>query len=131
MKTEEIKKKVREWDTKECIKELNEKSSLKLYREWKKDIGGQERVYDNSESAMILFKYRSNNMNLSDKKKFQNESTICISCAIMNMKIWSTLSCTVLLTLRREERTKPFNNPILKRSPSPGEPALYQSNTRF
>ena len=72
MKTEEIKMKVREWDTKEWIKELNEKSSLKLYREWKKDMGGQERVYDNSESAMILFKCRSNNMNLGDSKRFQN-----------------------------------------------------------
>ena len=35
-------------------------------------MGGQEREYDNSESAMILFKCRSNNLNLDDRKKFQN-----------------------------------------------------------
>ena len=47
MSKAEIKKRVKDWDTKTWREELNNKSSLNIYRTWKKDIKGEE-IYDNS-----------------------------------------------------------------------------------
>lgn len=77
---EEIKKNVRAWDTNEWKNELEEKSSLRLYKLWRKELGGQESVYDNREASVILFKARSNNLNLGDRKRFSNQSTECLMC---------------------------------------------------
>ena len=77
---EEIKKKVRMWDTNEWKKEMEEKASLKLYREWREELGGQDDVYDNREASMIMFKCRTNNLNLGARKRFTNQSTECIMC---------------------------------------------------
>ena len=64
IKNKEIRKKVRIWDTNEWKREMENKSSLKLYQKWRLEIGGQEQVYDNREASVILFKARSNNLNL-------------------------------------------------------------------
>ncbi len=45
---ESIRKKMRELDTREWTREMNEKSSLRIYRKWRKEIGGQEEVYTNT-----------------------------------------------------------------------------------
>ncbi len=42
---ESIKKEMRELDTKEWKREMDEKSSLKIYRKWREEIGGQQEVY--------------------------------------------------------------------------------------
>ena len=77
---EEINSKVREWDDRVWKQEMAEKESLSLYREWRQRMGGQEKVYDNRESSILLFKSRTNNLNLGDRKRFQNQSTECIMC---------------------------------------------------
>ncbi len=42
---ESIRKNMRKLDASECPREMNEKSSLKIYRKRRKEIGGQEEVY--------------------------------------------------------------------------------------
>lgn len=59
---------------------MQERESLKIYRKWKTDLGGQEIIYDNCEASMIMFKCRTNNMNLGDRKRFINQPTECVMC---------------------------------------------------
>ncbi len=66
-------------------------------------MGGQEEIYDNSEESMILFKCRTNNMNLGNRKRFKNEPTACIMCADEKEELTHfPLKCVTY----REERTK-------------------------
>ena len=76
----DINRKVREWDTKMWKQEMEEKVSLKLYKEWRENIGGQDNIYDNREAAAILFRCRTNNIDLGDRKRFVNGTTECIMC---------------------------------------------------
>ncbi len=59
---------------------MNEKTSLKIYRKRRKEIGGQEEVYSNSQASEILFKPRTNNLNLNERKRFWGEDTKCGMC---------------------------------------------------
>ena len=68
---DEIRNKGRMWDTKVWKKEMEDKTSLKWYKEWRNEMGGHERVYDNREASVVLFKCRSNTMNLADRKRFK------------------------------------------------------------
>ncbi len=77
---ESIRKKMRELDASEWMTEMNEKSSLKIYRKWRKEIGGQEEIYNNDQASEILFKSRTNNLRLNDRKRFWNELTTCDMC---------------------------------------------------
>ena len=58
----------------------NEKSSLKIYRKWRKEIGEQEKIYTNNQASDILFKARSNNLELNNRKRFWNEDIKCDMC---------------------------------------------------
>ena len=78
--SQEIRMKVKAWDKTMWKQEMQEKVSLRIYRTWREEIGGQEEVYDNSEKSVILFKCRTNNMDLRDRKRFNNGSTECIMC---------------------------------------------------
>ena len=77
---EGIRKRMRELDEREWKRGMNEKSSLKIYREWRKEMGGQEEVYNNDQASEILFKCRTNNLRLNDRKRFWNEETACELC---------------------------------------------------
>ncbi len=59
---------------------MQQKVSLKVYRRWREEIGSQDKVYDNSEASVLLYKCRTNNMNLGDRKRFRGESTECVMC---------------------------------------------------
>ena len=77
---QEISEKVKKWDKEKWRNDMQEKESLKIYRQFKTDLGGMENIYDNSEASVILFKCRTNNMNLGDRKRFINQSTECVMC---------------------------------------------------
>ncbi|MPC70838.1 hypothetical protein E2C01_065099 [Portunus trituberculatus] len=47
---------MKEWDTKMWKQEMEGKVSLKLYREMRQSIGGQDKIYDNREATIILFR---------------------------------------------------------------------------
>ena len=42
--------------------------------------GGQERVYDNRQASIVLFKCRTNTLNLNERKRHMGESTKCDLC---------------------------------------------------
>ena len=76
----EIKKKIREWDSRNWRKEVQERSSLKIYTEWKKEIRREEDIYDNRPVSVIIYKARTNNLNLNDRNRHKNEDTKCLMC---------------------------------------------------
>lgn len=57
-------------DTKEWMSGMNEKSSLRIYRNWRKEFGEQEKVYTNNQASELLFKCRTNTMRFNDRKDF-------------------------------------------------------------
>ena len=83
MSKEQLKKKIEDKDTKDWKEELNNKTSLKIYREWKRTIK-EETFYDNRPSSVVLFKCRTNNLELNDRNKFMNQDTRCKLCEETN-----------------------------------------------
>ncbi len=71
---------MRELDAREWMTEMNEKSSLKIYRKSRKEIGGYEETYNNDQASVIQFQSRTNNLRLNDRSRFWNESTACDMC---------------------------------------------------
>lgn len=80
LKKEEMKKKVKDWDMKCWKNELKKKSSLEIYREYMEFIGTVNYIYDNTPASVFLYKGRTNNLQLSDCKRFTNENTMCNMC---------------------------------------------------
>lgn len=77
-RTADLKEKVRQWDTDIWKKEMNEKSSLEIYRMWKKEIREEERLYDNRPESDIFYRCRTNNlMPLNERKRCQKGNTNC------------------------------------------------------
>ena len=74
-----IKKVVNELDTRRWKQELEEKSSVKLYKENKTEIK-EVSIYDNTPSSITLFKCRTNTLQLNDRKRFSGGDTKCIAC---------------------------------------------------
>ena len=74
-----IKKAVNELDTRRWKQELEEKRSVKLYKENKPEIK-EEHFYDNTPSSITLFRCRTNTLQLNDRKRFSGEDTKCIAC---------------------------------------------------
>ena len=58
---------------------MNSKPSLQLYRNWKREVK-EEVVYDNTYSSVLLFKARSNTLNVNLKNRHRGGSTICNFC---------------------------------------------------
>ena len=65
---EEIKTIARKWDTSKWIEDMNEKRSLKIYREFKGKLK-EEKFYDNRESSRYLFEARSNMLPLNIQRR--------------------------------------------------------------
>ena len=76
---EEIKQKVIIWDNEQWTSEIETKSSLLLYRNFKDKIQ-EEDIYDNRPSSTILCKARSNTLPLNDRNRHKNKETHCIAC---------------------------------------------------
>ena len=75
---ETIKKKIYEYDTRKWREEMETKSSLHIYKNWKKEI--KQSPYRNNFQSVLLFKLRSNTLNLEVRNRFKGESTICKMC---------------------------------------------------
>ena len=73
----------RKWDTRKWIEDMKEKRSLKIYREFKKEIK-EEKYYDNRESSKYLFLARSNTLPLNIKRKYTGGDTKCKLCNTEN-----------------------------------------------
>ena len=76
-----IKKRVRERDNRLWREELENLSSVEIYRNWKTGIR-EERCYDNTEQSTIQFRARANSLQLNDRKRFGGGDTTCELCGI-------------------------------------------------
>ena len=81
MSNQEIIKVTRNFDTENWVKEIEKKTSIRIYRKFKKEIK-EEQIYRNDFSSILLFQARSNTLSLNIENRFRNESTICELCKV-------------------------------------------------
>ena len=103
MTKDEVKKIVKEWDTGKWLEELESKSSLVIYRNFKTEIKGEVKLYDNTEASAIFYRCRSNNLKLNDRNRFTGGDVGCVLCGaevenIIHFLMW----CPEI----KEERSK-------------------------
>ena len=82
--SEENKNSIKMWarvrDNEKWQRELNEKSSLRIYRMMKQGIEDED-IYDNNYESVLWFKARTNTLLLEDRKRFSGGSVICKVCS--------------------------------------------------
>ena len=80
MDKKEIKNKLNEYDRKKWKEGIEKKSSVKIYRRFKKDIK-EEKIYDNKRSSQIMFQARVNCMALNNRYRHMRDGvTTCDLC---------------------------------------------------
>ena len=79
MNKAEIDRMVRMADKERWRRELEEKSTVKMYYDCKEDIR-EELFYDNTEGSTLLFRARSNTLRLGWRGRFSNASVTCGLC---------------------------------------------------
>ena len=81
MTPQQIKNKINEHDTDKWRRDMQEKRSIGIYRRYKKGIK-DERIYDNRRSSELLFRARSNTLDLNIEKRHRGQSTACELCFV-------------------------------------------------
>ena len=76
---QDLVNKARQIDSEKWNEEVQSKTSLTLYREWKKEVK-EDLVYDNRPSSIILFKARTATLPLNERKRHIGQSTECDLC---------------------------------------------------
>ena len=83
MSKENIRRRIREVDKANWVKEMEKIKTLNVYRKFKKEIKN-DNIYDNRESSKYLFKARSNTLEVHQRAYFilkgRNKSKICKLC---------------------------------------------------
>ena len=79
MSPNQIKRRVKNYDSGKWYEEMTTKTSLGIYRKFKKRVN-DDRIYDNRKSSELLFRARSNTLALNVEKRFRNENTECELC---------------------------------------------------
>ena len=78
MKFEDIKVALMEWDRGEWRRELEQKSTLNIYRQYKKDM--KEEIYYNDEESRILFLLKTNTIRLNYRRRHEGGEVRCRMC---------------------------------------------------
>lgn len=104
IKKENLNNKIKQWDNKKWQKEVAEKSSLSIYKNWKSGVK-EESIYDNRPSSEILFKARTNNLKLNDRNRHNYGDTRCLMCEwtyedLKHFLLW----CTGYGEIRKKSR---------------------------
>ena len=108
---ENIKKKINQTDTDKWKAELEKKTTLGLYRKFKKEMK-EEAIYDNRYSTKLLFWARSNSLDLNDGPRNRGEGAreedkICTMCGAEKEDVEHfVLRCRNLFYRRDEELTE-------------------------
>ena len=98
---EYLQEKIRRFDLEIWLKDNDKKKSLEIYNENRKEI--VERTYYNSSKSLLMFRYRTNTLNLNDRKRHKNEDTKCDLCGEENEDLEHfLLECTALNKERNE-----------------------------
>ena len=80
MSKPEIKRLIRKYDSKKWEEGLERKASVGVYRSNKKEIK-EDKIYDNSRAAQILFQARANCMALNERNRHtEGGETRCEIC---------------------------------------------------
>ena len=79
MTRDQVDKKVKEYDSNLWRKDMATKSSLVLYREYKKDIC-EEKMYDNRNASVLLFLAKTKGLKLNIEKRHTGGETTCSLC---------------------------------------------------
>ena len=81
MSPRRIKKRVDDYDSRKWYEEMTTKTSIGIYRRFKKRIK-DERIYDNRRSSELLFRARSNTLalNIENRHRNNNKPTECELC---------------------------------------------------
>ena len=90
MSKEEVKKRIRELDSKMWDEDIATKSSLTKYRKYKKEIK-EEHIYDNRFESKLLFRARTGTLDLNIERRHKGENTTCDICKEGDGKL-----CTLL-----------------------------------
>ena len=77
---EEINIRLRKIDNLKWEQDLESKSSLHIYRSFKPKMI-EESIYNNSNGSKLLFRCRTNTMNLNDRNRFSGGNTKCPGCS--------------------------------------------------
>ena len=67
------------WDRNIWEDELEMKTSLQIYKKNKNDFG-EEEIYENRPSSIILYKARTNALQLNDRNRHTNKEIHCLVC---------------------------------------------------
>ena len=104
-----------DWDTKTWRAELENKSSLRIYRNYKNEIKEESAIYDNTPASTIMYRARANCLQLNDRKRFGNEETNCTLCGQEEENIVHfILTCPELANIRSENYMKEFQQPYIE-----------------
>ena len=76
---EYLKQFMMKWDRNIWEMELEMKTSLQIYKKFKNYLG-EEEIYDNRPSSTILYKARSNTLQLNDRNRHTNKEIHCLVC---------------------------------------------------
>ena len=76
---ENIRKITRKWDDNKWKDEISKKSSLKIYRKFKKEVQ-EEKGYDNRKSSTYLLQARTNTLPLNTERRHKGGDTKCELC---------------------------------------------------
>ena len=129
MKKEEISTRIKTWDSNKWKQEVKNKKSLKIYCKWKEDIRAEEDLYDNRPASEIMYKARTNNLQLQDRKRHQGGDTKCIMCDeetedLEHFMLW----CTAYTKVRSDDTN--FQRPYIEKTEDLLGYLLYQEEIR-
>ena len=74
-----IRRRVRRTDNRKWREEINARTTLSLYREYKYEVK-DDNIYDNRESSRLLYWARSNSLRLNDWNRHQKGNVSCQMC---------------------------------------------------
>ena len=75
-----IKNMIKNYDNKQWHEDLQNKSTLKLYRKFKFTIQDEQKLYDNTAASTTLFEARSGTLRLNDRHRHTRGDTRCPLC---------------------------------------------------
>ena len=79
MSESDLSRKIDAWMRGEWRQELNSKSTLSIYKQFKTGLS-EEKFYDNTFGSIILFRARANSLKLGWRNRFQGRGVQCHMC---------------------------------------------------
>ena len=101
MEGKEVRDRVREYGLEEWKREMNSKSTLRMYATYKEKIGEME-IYDNSYDSILMYRARTNTLKLGWRNRFEGGNVTCGLCGGEETLEHFLLECSRLREFREE-----------------------------